>query len=259
MILPLWGALEKAQDDAQTIEEAIIAAVAAHEADAEAHLGAGESLAAHKAQDVIDHPQGSILTDKWTHSELDFATTFESLAPFFTDGTVIQIWPGFATEADGTGTANKGGLQVDGESGNLPFNTANDMLVQFSFSIDGGANDTSQMRMGPFAYASPTAQAGMGVQVVGDQLTFFAGSDDGATLDTLTAQTINYLQTYIVRLFNNTNSGEIECYLDGELIGVLEWPVTDYSDYANVMMWTWTSASSSAVLNVKSLYFSTTP
>jgi len=64
MANPVWGQLEKAQDDDETIEEAIARLIAEHETDAGAHTGAGESLETHKAQDVIDHKAESILNDK---------------------------------------------------------------------------------------------------------------------------------------------------------------------------------------------------
>lgn len=68
--LPNWGSLTKSTTDSSTIDDAIAAAVDAHEADASAHLGAGASLAAHKAYEVIDHPAGSVVGDKFqrTHS-----------------------------------------------------------------------------------------------------------------------------------------------------------------------------------------------
>lgn len=64
MALPLWGQLEKSTDDPQTIEEAIDAAIAAHNEESDAHLGLGQSLESHKSEDVIDHPPESVLPDK---------------------------------------------------------------------------------------------------------------------------------------------------------------------------------------------------
>ena len=63
---PVWGVLEKALDDPQTILEAVDAKIAAHEADEEAHLGAGESLQSHRASEIIDHAAASVLADKIT-------------------------------------------------------------------------------------------------------------------------------------------------------------------------------------------------
>jgi len=64
MSLPVWGMLAKSQTDDETIEEAIARLIAAHEADASAHLGAGESLENHKAATVLDHPVESIAPNK---------------------------------------------------------------------------------------------------------------------------------------------------------------------------------------------------
>ena len=52
----IWGNLQKSLDDPQTIDQAIAAAIAAHEQDPTAHLGDGESLQQHKSNDIIDHP-----------------------------------------------------------------------------------------------------------------------------------------------------------------------------------------------------------
>ena len=70
MALPNWGQLQKALDDPETIEQAIERLIAVHESDPEAHLGDGESLEAHKTAEVIDHPERSIPTDKYSTSEI---------------------------------------------------------------------------------------------------------------------------------------------------------------------------------------------
>jgi len=64
MTLPTWSNLEKSQIDSETIEEAIARLIAVHEADGDAHTGAGKSLNTHKTQSVVDHPAGSIVGDK---------------------------------------------------------------------------------------------------------------------------------------------------------------------------------------------------
>lgn len=82
MSLPLWGNLEKAQDDNTTIEEAIAEAIDNHNSDSEAHLGSGESLDDHKLESVIDHPIGSVVADKLSITEIIINTFFESLDPW---------------------------------------------------------------------------------------------------------------------------------------------------------------------------------
>lgn len=95
MTLQLWGLMQKAQDDPRTIEEVIADMIAEHEEDPEAHLGDGESLSMHKQEDVIDHPPGSILPDKWSFTDYDFETNFESLSGFtISSGVTNTSWPG---------------------------------------------------------------------------------------------------------------------------------------------------------------------
>lgn len=94
MALPLWGQLEKAVDDPQTIVEAIEQMISAHNEDPDAHLGSNQSLESHKQENVIDHPAGSVLADKTTDREYLFSPTFESIANWDTSGEVINSNPG---------------------------------------------------------------------------------------------------------------------------------------------------------------------
>jgi len=71
-----WGEMPKSQIDEQKIEERITEMIAEHEADADAHQGAGESLESHKAAEVIDHPEKSLVADKYD----DFSITPDKLA-----------------------------------------------------------------------------------------------------------------------------------------------------------------------------------
>lgn len=89
---PVWGNLEKAQDDDQTIEEAIAAAIAVHKADSDAHTLTGQSLETHKGQEVIDHPAESLVADKYAdqsvenekfkYNQFKIESVFESLDAF---------------------------------------------------------------------------------------------------------------------------------------------------------------------------------
>ena len=89
MANPVWGQLQRALDDPETIQDAIDAAIAVHETDPTAHLGDGESLQTHKSDEVIDHPAESIATDKYAegsvhslariYDKFEVLTTFESL------------------------------------------------------------------------------------------------------------------------------------------------------------------------------------
>lgn len=64
MGLPIWSDLDRAVNDPTKIDEAIAAAVAAHNEDAESHLGADQALETHRENPVIDHPAESVPNDK---------------------------------------------------------------------------------------------------------------------------------------------------------------------------------------------------
>lgn len=247
------------QDDPRTIAEYVADELTDHNEDPEAHLVEGGSLALHKSEDIIDHPQGSVLADKWTNSELDFTTTFENLASFYSFGDTSELWPGFLSDPSGTLWANRAGVLIDGESGGLEMNTANDLLVQFSFAVEQTSNSKIVMRLGEGSPVETNFRRGIGAYVENNSLKFFAGNAAGTTVNESSAITINDNQTYILRVFSNSQSGEIECYLDGVLVATLTWPVSSYVSYADVAMYTWTTGTGTSILRVRSLYFSIQP
>lgn len=91
MSTEVWGQLPKAQDNSDTIDDAIAAAIAAHESDPESHLGEGESLEAHRAFGVLDHPPGSVVADKTSSSELIWENFFTDLSIWFDYGSIIAM------------------------------------------------------------------------------------------------------------------------------------------------------------------------
>lgn len=55
-----WGGMAKSADSTQTIEQAIEQAISAHNADPDAHAGAGESIDVHRGDYPLDHPYGTV-------------------------------------------------------------------------------------------------------------------------------------------------------------------------------------------------------
>lgn len=88
MEIPTWGSSPKSQEDATTIDEAIAIAIAEHESDPIAHLGAGESLEQHKTNEVIDHPALSIVADKMSNADNTFFIPVLPIDPDF----VENLW-----------------------------------------------------------------------------------------------------------------------------------------------------------------------
>lgn len=85
-----WGDLPKSQIDNQLISEAITEAINAHEADPEAHLGDGQSLEAHKSNEIIDHPAQSVVDDKPRKNKFTLESYFENITCFDITGSAFN-------------------------------------------------------------------------------------------------------------------------------------------------------------------------
>jgi len=217
MVLPLWGLLEKAQDDSETIEAAIARLITAHKNDPTSHLGAGESLELHKAEDIIDHPPGSVLPDKWSFSDFDFDTNFESLAGFTkTAGVVNTSWPGVSFDLENpvsitqTLRANLAGVFATG-------NMQHDYICDTYFLID--SSDSKEIiNIGLTDNAMTTYY--LGFRVTGGNLygvaRWSAAEQLTASLGSVSSPTIQF-----VRVFYDYGANLITFYLNGVSVGTM--------------------------------------
>lgn len=100
MSVETWGQMAKSSDDAEKVEEAISRLIAEHESDPSAHLGVGESLEAHRANEVLDHPAGSVVSDKISFNDYILQMPFISLDGFQSGGLVGVTFPRLVMDAD---------------------------------------------------------------------------------------------------------------------------------------------------------------
>ena len=249
----VWGTLPKAQDDATTIDEAVAAAIAAHNDDPTAHMAAGQSIDVHRTNEIVDHPQGSILADKWTNSELEFTTVFESLSGFVTHGTTGAIWPGFQTNPTGTLYANRGELTMDFESANMVVDMGKEQLFQFAFNTDSGGDAEIYLIYG--TGTGSTFKKGFGLQIIGSTATFFVSNSAGTVFNTASFGTFNQLQTYLVRMHYVPADGLVYCFVDGVAVASIAFPSSTWTDYLQIRFISIKPTTNTGVLNVKSLYF----
>lgn len=121
MALPVWGNLEKSQIDNETIEEAIVRLIQAHEDDPNAHIEVGESLQSHKASEIIDHIVASIIADKIKDGEVTVPKLLWDKFLITAEFESLDGWKqgGVGTE---TITCILGGTKI--ETGNINGNTA---------------------------------------------------------------------------------------------------------------------------------------
>lgn len=88
----VWGNLPKAQDDGETIEQAIARLISEHNLEPTAHTADGASIDLHRKNDILDHPAQSVVGDKTPFSEYqihDGAITAEQWSA--EDGTALSI------------------------------------------------------------------------------------------------------------------------------------------------------------------------
>jgi len=214
---PVWGQLAKAQDDNQTIDQAVAAAIAAHEADADAHTGAGESLETHKSQEVIDHPEGSILADKESHSEIIIKSAFESLDNWTTVGTVtLEGWPGADLYVIW------GGPDLSRLYSNLLYHTNwlyydRNILIQATFWVSEANHTKTYFFLG--GYVNDNNIYGFGFQIIGSVIKGFWGQ--GAN-PTFTADLGVDLTPHVFRAEYNDTNENVKFYIDGILKATIE-------------------------------------
>lgn len=139
MAEPTWGLLAKSQTDAQTIADAITAAISAHNADVTAHTAPGQAIYVHSNNPVIDHPPGSIPGDKFTYSDIVMQTNFEGTAGLGPVGTLIPFFSGVQmTGSSGSGWNAE--LYSDALFPLQKINFAKNPFIQFTFQALSTSN-----------------------------------------------------------------------------------------------------------------------
>jgi len=102
MAEPVWGMLQKAQDDSETIEQAIARLIAEHNTNEEAHLGVGQSLQSHKASEIIDHLAQSVVADKVKDGEITTPKLLDTRFIVRSYFESLDAWEQFKTGSRGT-------------------------------------------------------------------------------------------------------------------------------------------------------------
>ena len=92
MSTEVWQNLPKAQDNTETIEQAIARIIADHNNDTEAHLGDNQSLSSHRASEIIDHEANSIVTDKILEYQITPNKTTIAAKLYFSNFADYSLW-----------------------------------------------------------------------------------------------------------------------------------------------------------------------
>jgi len=162
---PVWGMLAKSQTDPETIEEAIARLIVAHEADAEAHIGAGKSLENHKSAETIDHPILSVGPNKLERNffnKMVIATSLQSLDAFTilsaeTELNLGGVWLNTSTVLDDQA------YLADGNTVGLELQFNLDPILDCQLKFDLGTNHDIYFGLGDHALTSDGPFVGLKV------------------------------------------------------------------------------------------------
>ena len=218
MVLPLWGSLEKAQDDDETIEQAITRLILEHEADPTAHLGSGESLEQHKTSEVIDHPAGSVLADKQTTTEIVFNLVPGSGGVFTVTGltaitgmNLIRL----STEEAGTQQSK---ATVLASFGITPFSNNRDSLFQTTVYFDFAGDDSCEVY---FGVTNNTTPGSSGYGFFCEETTIKGFARFGSTTYYTSAFSVSDLTKGLYRAQYVASENQVYFFKDGERVGTL--------------------------------------
>lgn len=212
-----WGSLDKSSTDDTKIDTAISDAIALHNADPSAHLGADGSLLAHKSDTTIDHPAFSVVADKFSPEKPLFQTLFESIDGWYTHGnhynSLLVLRVGLYGDQVGDSYAYNEGIEFAEDDSDY---TILDNMYQLKFSISNYNN------IGDIYF-------GLGVQdavpVGGNELcwkiigtTIYSGFGAEGTISWVSHGTISEIVRHTVSVVSSKATQEVYFYLDGQLV-----------------------------------------
>lgn len=215
MAAETWGMLAKSQTDSTTIDQAIAAAISAHNDDATAHTAPGQAIYLHTTNPVIDHPPGSIPVDKVSNLGAFYTSNFESLDAFSTSGLVSQSFPGVSLS---TGLVSGGSAQVNSDG------TAEDASLDFSlfpvFQLNVLVTPTtaSQYYFLRGAFVDDSTDLCMGFNFDGTHFTGFVKI--GTTRYTVALSTPDTHQ-HTYRVFVDPTTQDLVFFIDGVQVGTI--------------------------------------
>jgi len=214
-MLENWGQMTKTQDNPQTINQAIDAAISAHEADPESHMGVGESIENHRANEIIDHPAGSVPVDKFSFART-IKTWFESIDGWYdnsTGGGSVTSGLGGAFFNTGPTLGGMAELQVLG-SVFIGLNMSKAFYWRTTLQFSDDRYIIGYWGMG---YLIDLADFnGFGFRWVSGVLQAFMG--DYTNFATVNISGVDIEQCHVYEIRYTVNPQKVEFYIDGNLV-----------------------------------------
>jgi hypothetical protein len=248
MSIENWGLLTKSQTDPETIEEAINRIVGEHEAEPTAHLGEGESLEAHRTNDIIDHLAGSIPFDKTTPYELSYKNYFISPSTYDGDGNIFQSGGGEIYLYDYHVANAESNVYIpipSFQNGSFP---EKDITVQFVLKLNFANNsDTLDVMFG-------TDENGFGLTVRDSVLKGSLYIDNTRYLTNALTFTKN--QIFLVRIFISSADNACFFFINGVQVASLALAPKGAPDFGQLALLTTSTSTTFALLSLSNLEMS---
>jgi len=214
---PVWGALEKSQIDDETVEEAIDRLIESHNNDPDSHVEEGQSLASHKAADIIDHRVGSVVADKFSHQDSFHLCSFESLDNWTTTGVVtLDGWPGVQLYVGFTDdVASLRSVIKSGAGGWLVYNRM--LVFQFTMRVDG--DEEAELVAFVGLWNATDDFDGFGFYYKDDEIKGCFG--DGTNHQFTSVFTVTLSEVNVFRAQFDPNTDTVTFYINGVVVGSL--------------------------------------
>lgn len=207
---PVWGMLAKDQTDPTTIDTAIAAAIAAHDADASAHTATGASLDLHRNNGIIDHPAGSIVSDKFSAFDCTFNNNFFNDLSLYSPTGSTTLSNGYLSTFlfHAVGGFNDATIPIPGFQ--LEHFPANDVVIDWIGVFDWSASSIS----GGFIVGDPggSPSAAFGLRINSGNLQLFTKSG-GSTNSVNVTYTHGTKSRF--RLFVDSVNNKLNLFIDG--------------------------------------------
>lgn len=256
LMAEVWGNLPKAQDDSETIEEAISRIVSEHNNAPTAHTEAGQSIALHRETGIIDHPEGSVLGDKFTNQDFVIQPLFEDSAIYSKSTAGLTFGLG-GVRMDTTTTINTlRFLKASGQYSHAYVKEDKMITFQCSASINNDTNVIAYIGAGGFGLSGEPP--GFGFKIHNGSLyavaSYWGPVTFQETLEQILGVTVTQRHYYRVQVI--PDEGVAVYYIDGTEVARIDIPSND--DYGlllfelNVKNLTATQK----ILNVSNIYLS---
>lgn len=218
MAEPTWGALEKSGADPETIEDAIVRLIEAHNDDALAHTEPSQSIGVHKTQGVVDHPELSIVHDKLAPYSIDLNQFVADEYMIFTNFDSIDGWNGNDFDSGGIISTNILGLWLragggigrrtivttESVGGVNHVNFAKKMMFHTPVKVQRDTNQTIYLTVGD--------EKNFGFKIIDN--TLYAVHDDNISESTTVISGITITDWNVYKAVFDPDAGEIYFYVN---------------------------------------------